>query len=115
MSDESWESNAFIGIGLAGLGFFIALAAASATLGALAVPVWGMAIAIVAVIMRSPLARAMAERLGRKGSGAELPGELLAELDDLRARLLEIEERQDFAERLLTRGGTAHPVEEPRQ
>lgn len=114
MSDQSWGSSAFIGIGLAGLGFFGALAAASATLGVLAIPIWGMAIAIVAVIMRSPLARAMADRLGGKTSAAELPAELIAELDDLRARLLEVEERQDFAERLLTRGGATHPVEEPR-
>jgi hypothetical protein len=31
----------------------------------------------------------------------DVPSEVYAELDELRARVLELEERQDFAERLL--------------
>lgn len=112
MSGDSKEymSSAFIGIGLAGMGLFIALAAASATLGPVAVPVWAMAVAIVGVTVRSPVAKAFADRLaGRAGpEAAEVPQELYAELDELRSRVLELEERQDFAERMLSdRGGAA--------
>ena len=106
MSSDSKEymSSAFIGIGLAGMGLFIALAAASATLGPVAVPIWAMAVGIVGVTVRSPVARAFADRLaGRAGPEAlEVPQELYAELDELRSRVLELEERQDFAERMLS-------------
>ena len=110
MSDrdsKEWITGAFIGIGLAGLGFFGALAAASATLGPVAVPVWAMAVALVGVTVRSPVAKAFAERLsGRNGPDpVEVPQEVYAELDELRARVLELEERQDFAERLLSDRG----------
>lgn len=110
MSDsdnKDWITGAFIGIGLAGLGFFGALAAASATLGPVAVPIWAMAVGLVAVTVRSPVAKAFAERLsGRHGPDvAEVPQELYSELDELRSRVLELEERQDFAERLLSDRG----------
>lgn len=102
---QEWIGNAFIGIGLGGMAFFGALAAASATLGALAVPVWGLAIGIVAVTVRSPIAKAFADRLaGRSHEPPEEIGpEVFGELDELRARVLEMEERQDFAERLLAK------------
>lgn len=109
MSDDSKEymSSAFIGIGLAGMGLFIALAAASATLGPVAVPIWAMAIGLVAITVKSPVAKAFADRLaGRHGPDVvEVPQELYAELDELRSRVLELEERQDFAERLLSDRG----------
>ena len=103
--NKEWITGAFIGIGLAGLGFFGALAAASATLGGAAIPVWGIAIGIVAVVVRSPAGIAFAKRLSpdsdHESEPMEVPPELYAELDEMRARLLEVEERQDFAERLL--------------
>jgi hypothetical protein len=101
---QEWISTAFVGVGLAGLGLFGALAAASASLGALAIPVWAIAAAIVGATVRSPVAKAFAERLsGRVGQDPQLmvPDEVYAELDELRARLLELEERHDFTERLL--------------
>jgi len=53
------------------------------------------------VVLRGPLGQAIAERI-RGGGGQELPPEqVLNELDDLRARLGELEERADFSERLL--------------
>jgi hypothetical protein len=102
--NKEYISSAFIGIGLAGMGLFGALAAASATLGPIAVPIWAMAVGLVAVTVRSPVARAFADRVaGRVGPDAvEVPPELYGELDELRARVLELEERQDFAERLLS-------------
>lgn len=58
-----------------------------------------------------PLARALARRLeGRGSADAALRGELeqiqhrLAEVDALQMRVGELEERLDFAERLLARG-----------
>ena len=104
MSDREWIGSAFVGIGLAGLGLFGALAAAAATLGPIAVPIWAMALAMVAIIIRSPLGKAFADRIADRGEMAELPPELYAELEELRARMVELEERQDFAERVLTKG-----------
>ena len=62
-------------------------------------------------ILRGPLGRALADRVGRRGSGVEGPAATRAELDDLqqrvadledtRARLHELEERVDFTERML--------------
>lgn len=61
-----------------------------------------------------PLARALARRLeGRGGGDAALRSELeqlhdrLAEVDGLQQRVAELEERLDFAERLLARGPVA--------
>lgn len=57
-----------------------------------------------------PIARALGRRLEGRASGAELRGEVerlqerLAEVDALHARVAELEERLDFAERMLARG-----------
>ncbi len=99
---DDWRSAAFIGLGLAGLGLGGGLAAASATLGPAAIPVWGMVFVLSLVGLRSPIAKAFAARLKDPDQVAAAPDEVYAELDELRARVLELEERQDFAERLLT-------------
>ena len=111
MSDREWLGSAFVGIGLAGLGLFGALAAAAATLGPIAVPIWAMALAMVAMIVRSPLGKAFADRIADRGSTDELPPELYAELEELRARMVELEERQDFTERVLAKGDAQQPIE----
>jgi hypothetical protein len=58
---------------------------------------------VAAIILRGPLGRAWADRIaGRRPPG--MPGadeEVLAELDDLRQRLMQVEERLDFTERML--------------
>lgn len=101
---DDWRSSAFIGLGLAGLGLGGGLAAASGTMGNSAIAVWGLVFAMVAVVVRSPMGKAFAEKL--RESPSESTGEvaeaMYAELDELRARVLELEERQDFAERMLT-------------
>jgi hypothetical protein len=100
---QEWITGAFVGIGLAGMGLFGALAAASATLGPVAVPIWAMAVGIVAVTVRSPVAKAFAKRLSNPPEAdPSLPDQIYGELDELRARVLELEERQDFSERVLT-------------
>jgi hypothetical protein len=64
-----------------------------------------------------PIGKALAQRLsGRQGainSHAEiedLGGRITAEMDDLRHRLAEVEERLDFAERLLTHDASANQL-----
>jgi len=57
-------------------------------------------------ITRGPLGRAMAERLsGRARTGSEDQDvrELKGEVEELRNQLSEVQERLDFAERLLAR------------
>jgi hypothetical protein len=49
----------------------------------------------------SPIGSAVAARIRGRGVAGEIPPAVLAELDDLRARLAEMEERADFAERAL--------------
>lgn len=58
------------------------------------------------IVLRGPLGKAMADRIaGRAAERTPLPDEHVhAELDDMRRRMNELEERVDFAERALTRG-----------
>ena len=100
---QEWIGSAFVGIGLGAMGLFGALAAASAVLGPVSVPVWAIAAFIVVMLLKSPMAKAFSERLSGRAveAGDNIPSELYAELDELRARLADMEERQDFAERML--------------
>lgn len=104
---QEWIGAAFVGMGIGAIGLFGALAAASATLpGGLVVATWAIAAGMVYALSRAPFARAFAERLaGRAGEPGELtvPPELLTELDEMRGRMTELEERVDFAERMLAR------------
>lgn len=60
-------------------------------------------------ILRGPLGKALADRIaGRQATGAVGEADrVLGELEDLRHRLTELEERVDFSERLLARGRQA--------
>lgn len=51
----------------------------------------------------SPIGKAIANRI-RGGGEIHTDPEVLAELDDLRAQLNEVQERLDFAERMLPKG-----------
>src|SRR5437762_778117 len=83
---------------------FMALAFLSARIGAPSIAIWGIAIWGGVSVFRGPVGKALATRIsGESTDGpAELPAELYAELDELRARVGELEERVDFSERLLT-------------
>lgn len=85
---------------LAGLAMFAFL---SRSLGeGFAIPVGIIGAISVAVILRGPVGKALARRLEGEQPGLAAPSdEVLAELDDLRSRVLELEERVDFSERLL--------------
>ncbi|MGH7591397.1 MAG: hypothetical protein ACREOE_07080 [Gemmatimonadales bacterium] len=60
----------------------------------------------------SPLGKALTRSLEADAGlpHPELPNEVLGELDDLRARMAELEERQDFSERLLGRSQELPPL-----
>jgi hypothetical protein len=73
-----------------------------------------LAALVAATIVLWPLARALARRLeGRGSADVGLRGEVdqlhqrLAEVDTMQQRVAELEERLDFAERLLARGPAA--------
>jgi hypothetical protein len=56
-------------------------------------------------VLRGPLGKALADRLaGRSAAGGREVEQLRHDVDDLRAELGAMQERLDFAERLLTRG-----------
>jgi flagellin-like hook-associated protein FlgL len=65
-----------------------------------------MALSAAAVfILRGPVGKALADRLaGRSAAGGREVEQLRHDVDDLRAELGAMQERLDFAERLLTRG-----------
>lgn len=65
--------------------------------------------ATAAAALRGPIGRAISRRL--EGETPLASDDVIAELEDLRARMLELEERVDFSERLLAgqRHDTAFP------
>ena len=71
-----------------------------------------VAVVVIAVglvkIFRGPIGDAVADRM--RGSVTSPDATLLAEIDALKARLAEVEERLDFSERLLANGRQADPM-----
>ncbi len=51
--------------------------------------------------LRGPLGKALADRIAGRAGRGEADERMHAELDELRQRVAELEERQDFAERVL--------------
>ena len=102
MSDASKGGAAFA-VMFIGLGTLWAYAFLSARLGiGFAIPVGVVGALVIGVTLRGPLGQALARKLGlREASPDEVTGQMLGELDELRARLQELEERVDFSERLL--------------
>ena len=90
----------------------LALMLASSKLGPASIPIWMSVAGAAWLISKGAIGEALATRL-RGGSG-ELPEETLIELDDLRARVAELEERQDFSERLLAAKNESVRPESPR-
>jgi len=69
-------------------------------------------LAIVAgtvLALMSPVGKALAHRLQRGEDGGGTDPQLLADVDDMRLRISELEERLDFTERLLTQVRTDQP------
>ena len=68
-------------------------------------------------LLFGPIGQALARRLGGRAEPDEDAAEIervneriTTEVDDLRARLADVEERLDFAERLLARGGQVDQI-----
>jgi hypothetical protein len=83
----------------------IAVIAAITTLGVaigedFIIPLLVVGGALAAYVAKTELGRALAHRIRHGPELLETP-EVYGELDDLRTRVLELEERLDFAERLL--------------
>ncbi len=73
-------------------------------IGAAAIPIWIATVGGMAWTLRGPLGQALAKRItgdDEPATIAEVPEAVYAELDDLRVRVGELEERLDFSERLL--------------
>lgn len=103
----------FVGMGVLAIAFLGTMMGVTEALGPASIPIWGAGILGGIFIANGPIGKA----IGRKISGgdhegpqpAEVPEEVYAELDELRARMLEMEERQDFAERLLAQRNESSP------
>lgn len=69
------------------------------------VPITLMLSITTLIVLRGPIGRALADRLaGRVGSGLAKPDDqTLAELDEVKHRLADVEERLDFTERVLAK------------
>ena len=91
----------------------LALMLASSKLGPASIPIWLGVAGAAWLISKGAIGDAIAMRL--RGGAGELPEETLVELDDLRARVAELEERQDFSERLLAQKGEIVRPELPRE
>jgi len=59
----------------------------------------------------SPIGKAIADRIRGRGIEGETDPALLAEMDEMRAQLSELQERMDFSERLLAKGREAGSIE----
>lgn len=58
---------------------------------------------IGAVIFKGPIGKALGRRL-ENGPPADPSPEFLAEMDEMRGRVMELEERLDFTERMISKG-----------
>ena len=93
----------FFSMAIAAVPIFGTMAYVTRLIGPAAIPIWFGAAAAVILVFRGPVGQALARRIsGDVHDGpVEVPAELYAELDELRARVGELEERVDFSERLL--------------
>lgn len=88
---------------LAGGALFVYLVLAAKLGIPFAIPVGIIGAGAAAIVLTGPLGKAIVRQLESGGSGLpdETAGQLLGELDELRQRVAELEERADFSERLL--------------
>ncbi len=94
-----------VALGVSAVMLFGGLMTATENLGPASIPIWGITMVAAMVILRGPVGQAIGARITGASTepppALDVPPEVYAELDELRARVLELEERQDFAERLL--------------
>jgi hypothetical protein len=98
--------------------FFVApvvggLITSTVFLGAASIPIWGVVSIASWLALKGPVGKALGDRLLGDSAAAGLSEEDLAELEDLRNRVAELEERQDFSERLLAQRNEPARLEGP--
>ncbi|MBA2292344.1 MAG: hypothetical protein H0W15_07810 [Gemmatimonadales bacterium] len=105
MSRDDAHRTDPMGLGWPTLFLMAGLVAVTGILGPAAIPIWGMTLGGLWVFSRSAVGQALAHRITghavHETGVLDVPAEVYAELDELRGRLAELEERTDFAERLL--------------
>jgi hypothetical protein len=98
-------------VSVALLGAFIAL---SVVIGEdFAIPALITGGVVGSIVLRGPLGKALAQRITDASVPAEVPVELLEEMDEMRHRMVELEERVDFTERLMARQRAEEPAQLP--
>jgi hypothetical protein len=95
----------YLALGFSALGLVFGLSVVTRMIGAASIPIWGASLVALIFVANGPLGKAIARRIGGEVAEGqphqELADAVYAELDELRARMAEMEERQDFSERLL--------------
>ena len=92
---------------LAVIGLFVvipvalALMFATSRLGPASIPVWISVAGAGWLIMKGSMGDALAARFRGDAGSDEMHADTIAELEELRGRVAELEERVDFSERLL--------------
>ena len=96
----------YVALAVVGVAYLAAMADITSQLEAVAIPFWVITIVGGILLANSAIGKAIGRRitgdLPEAPGSLDVPDEVYAELDELRARMLEMEERQQFAERLLT-------------
>ena len=99
MSSKDIESISMTVLGVA-VAMAVSFAVVAVRIGeAFAIPVGIISAIAAAVVLRGPVGKALAKRLA--GDTEESNEALLHELEEVRQRMGELEERLDFAERVL--------------
>jgi hypothetical protein len=78
-----------------------------------AIPVTIIGAIATAAVLTGPVGQALGKRISGEAGGDLPPEQVLGELDELRTRIAELEERADFSERLLARQRDADRVAGP--
>ncbi len=102
-------------IGVISVTLLCAYVALSVVLGAqFAIPALIAGGVVTTIGLRGQVGKALAERIHGGGVGpTEVPSELLEEMDEMRHRMVELEERVDFTERLLAAARADEPAQLP--
>lgn len=103
MSERSDQTAAIAtGVAVTAAALAVGFAVVAVKLGlGFAIPVGIVALISAGVIFRGPLGQALARRLENGGAGPGDQEAALQALDEIRGRMAELEERVDFAERML--------------
>lgn len=91
----------------------VALSKATEVLGAASIPIWAMVLGAAVFLFRGPFGEAVLRSISQMDQDRELPATdpaLLAELDELRGQVAEMQERLDFTERLIAQQRDARPL-----